>query len=454
MGSRALQYSADISDDEIDRLVAVPPESVDLSGVSAHTGADLLGNALARVVLPDAQTRDLIRQFLAMGHAHALAHLDPDAMYIRGLYEKQPWVAARRPAICFTGLQGVGKSELLHALGRIFSTRAGNSTVRGHPSIPLEPIWMMTLSKGDALNHLLREHVDPEWKKPKCKDIKSEAQSHKNWSLPNLLGAAEKRSWVHGTCLIAIDEFQWISASTNANARAATVLLKMHAIGPLLIYCANFSLVHKLKARPPEERDRLLSRPVIMRPFGPNSPEFTAYLAALQTVAPAVFTFDPTRDQEQVYLYTFGIRRKVVDLLVAAYRIACRAGGSGKVGAQELLLAYRSELYVTHREDVEVLFRQRVSGQMESATLWCPFGTMDPVRSNVREAAKIVQAFEKRMEDALLEAALMPAEAAALAVIEPDVSSTAKPAKVFRFRRGKATKDDLLAGAAVLDGID
>lgn len=167
-----------------------------------------------------------------------------------------------------------------------------------------------------------------------------------------------------------------------------------------------------------------------------------------------IATFDPTRDQEQVYLYTFGIRRKVVDLLVAAYRIACRAGGSGKVGAQELLLAYRSELYVTHREDVEVLFRQRVSGQMESATLWCPFGTMDPVRSNVREAAKIVQAFEKRMEDALLEAALMPAEAAALAVIEPDVSSTAKPAKVFRFRRGRATKDDLLAGAAVLDGID
>lgn len=88
--------------------------------------------------------------------------------------------------------------------------------------------------------------------------------------------------------------------------------------------------------------------------------------------------------------------------------------------AQELLQAYRLELYVTHRSHVAVLFRQQVTGRMEEEDLWCPFGSIDPVRSNVTDAAKIVTAFEKRTEDALLDAALKPAETVAVAAMEPD----------------------------------
>ena len=450
MGPRARQYSFDLTDAELDKLVAVPPVPVALSNKS-KVNVDILGNALANLVVPDSQMRQLIRHFLGMAQAHAIEQLDTDEKYIRGGYSKKPWGFIRRPAVCFTGLHGVGKSQLLRAVSGILASRATTFSVPGHSNIGSVPMWMTTLENGDGLNQLLRQYIDPDFLQSNLNSELIEVSERKNWSVQKVLTIAAKRSWFHATCLMVVDEFQWISASSSANTRAATVLLKLHGIGPLLVFGANFSLGLKLKARPPEERDRLMSYPVIMQPFGKNSSELTDYLIALKKVAPQVFIFDPVRDQEQIYLFTYGIRRKIVDLLMAAYRISSRTSELGEVGTKELLVAYRSELYVTHREDVEVLLRQQITGKMEKATLWCPFGSMNPVGSNVKSATQIVQAFEKRVEDALLEASLMPVEVAAMTVLKPDASHSVKSAKVLRFRKEKATKETLLAGAAALD---
>lgn len=451
MSPRAKQYRFNLSDAEIDQIVGVPPEKIVWEGADARVRAGLLENGLRSVVLPDAQMRYLLRELTGMVEAHALSRMDDDAVYIEGLYSKKPWGSMRSPAICFTGLQGVGKSQVLHSLSQILTGRSERMTVRGHTGIDLIPMWLMTLAKGDGLNQLLREHVDPEWQEPGSSTPAVHPTPPKSWSVPRILEIAERASWRHATCLTAIDEFQWIAASSSANARAASVLLKLQGIGPLLLYCANFSLVHKLKGRPPEDRDRLLSCPIIMRPFGPKCPDLTAYLKALREVAPDVLVFDPVRDQDSIYLFTFGIRRKIVDLLVAAYKIACRQGGSGKVGVSEMRDAYRSELYAIHRDDVEVLFRQHVSRNTEREDLRCPFGSMEPGQSNVTHATEIIDAYAKRVEDDYLRESLSPSEAQALDALKPKTSREKKPAKVLRFRKGKVTKEDLLAGTAILD---
>lgn len=448
---RSRQYSFDLSDAEIDRMVSVAPTRITWDGADDRVRSGLLENGLRSVVVPDSQMRDLLRQLTGMVQAHAISRMESDASYIEGLYSRKPWGSMRSPAICFTGLQGVGKSQVLQSLSRILLGRAEQMSVRGHVGIDLMPMWLMTLAKGDGLNQLLREHVDPVWQDTESKTSIRNGSAPKSWSVPKILEFAERASWRHATCLAAIDEFQWISASSGANARAASVLLKLHGIGPLLLYCANFSLGHKLKGRPPEDRDRLLSCPIIMRPFGSKCPDLTVYLKALREVAPDILIFDPARDQDSIYLFTFGIRRKIVDLLVAAYKVACRPGGAGKVGISQICDAYRSELYAMHREDVEVLFRQLVNRNMESQALWCPFGSMDQSNSNVTEATKIVNAFEKRVEDDYLRESLTPSEAKAFDAVQPQASGNVKPAKVFRFRKGKATKEDLLAGSAILD---
>ncbi len=437
MSPRAQQYSFDLSDAEIDRMVAVPPTRIAWGGADARVRSGLLENGLRSVVLPDIQMRDLLRELTGMVQAHALSRMEGDAVYIEGLYSKKPWGLMRSPAICFTGLQGVGKSQVLQSLSRILMGRSAQMTVRGHTGINLIPMWLMTLAKGDGLNQLLREHVDPGWQEPGPSTPAVNRTPPKNWSVPRILEVAERASWRHATCLTAIDEFQWIAASSSANARAASVLLKLQGIGPLLLFCANFSLGHKLKGRPPEDRDRLLSCPIIMRPFGPHCPELTAYLKALQEVAPDVLIFDPAGDKDSIYLFTFGIRRKIVDLLVAAYKIACRQGGSGKVGVSEMRDAYRSELYAIHREDVEVLFRQHVSRNMEREDLWCPFGSMEPGQSNVTQATEIIDAYEKRVEDDYLRESLSPSEAQALDALQPKTCVSRSQRRSYDFARGR-----------------
>lgn len=451
MSPRAKQYAFDLSDAEINQMVSVPRKQIEWSGADKRIRAGLLENGLRSVVVPDGQMRDLLRQLTGMVQAHALSRMESEASYIEGLYSKKPWGLMRSPAICFTGLQGVGKSQVLQSLSRILMGRSERMTVRGHKGIDLIPLWLMTLAKGDGLNQILREHVDPGWQEYGSSTSAVHPTPPKSWSVPRILEIAERASWRHATCLTAIDEFQWIAASSSANARAAGVLLKLQGIGPLLLFCANFSLGHKLKGRPPEDRDRLLSCPIIMRPFGPDCPDLTAYLKALREVAPDILIFDPVGDQDSIYLFTFGIRRKIVDLLVAAYKISCRQSGSGKVGVSELRDAYRSELYAIHREDVEVLFRQHVSRNMERDDLWCPFGSMAQGNSNVTKATEIITAFEKRVEDDYLRESLTPTEAHALDVLRPQAPSNPRPAKVLHFRKGKATKEDLLAGSAILD---
>lgn len=454
MSAMAKQYSFNLADAEIDQMVSVPPKQIAWGGVDVRIRPGLLENGLRSVVLPDTQMRSLLRQLTGIVQAHAHAHMESDAVYIKALYSKKPWGHMRSPAICFTGLQGVGKSQVLRSLSRILMARIEQMTVRGHSGIDLIPMWLMTLAKGDGLNQLLREHVDPTWQDVESKTpIRDGSSPKKNWSVPKILELAERASWRHATCLAVIDEFQWITASSSANARAASVLLKLHGIGPMLLYGANFSLGHKLKGRPPEDRDRLLSCPIIMRPFGPLCTDLTAYLKTLQAVAPDVLIFDPVDDQESVYLSTFGIRRKIVDLLVAAYKIACRQGRTGKVGVSEIRNAYRSELYAIHRADVEALFRQHVTGRMESEGLWCPFGSMEHSNSTVTQATEIIHAFEKRLEDDYLRESLTPTEAQALDALRPRDARETKPAKVLRFPKGKVTKEDLLAGAAILDKL-
>jgi len=456
LSPRIAQYTFGLSDAQLDAAIAVTPKPIDLQGAGAADGSELLGDALRAVFHPDKQIREILRRFMSLAKAHAMYHFDTDEKYIAGLYSRTPWGTKRPPAICFTGPAGVGKTEILYALARLL-TRTGTFSVEGHRNIPLVASWAMTLAKGDGLNQLLRGHVEPpsaQLRDGRLHEAGEETASTKAWKIPDLLRAAERMSWRGATCLAPIDEFQWIAAGSSANARAATVLLKLHGIGPLLIFCSNYSLVNKLKGRPQEDRDRLLTSPVVLEPLVADDADWTAYLSALRLVAPNALVFDPQRDGDKVHLYTFGIKRKVVDLIVVAYLMARRRGASATVGAGELVRAYQSADYAMHRDDVETLIRQQVTGKMEREDLWCPFAPARTAVSNVEKADPIVKSFEKRTEEAILAAALTPAEAAAHKEIKSDAPANKNPAKVLRFRPQKVTKESLLAGAAALDEIE
>lgn len=447
---RVAQFELSLNDSELDARIAIPAQRVTLSGADPTAAAKLIGDALRAMFTPDRQAREILRHLISVARAHAEHHFDTDDKYLASLYSKSPWGASRSAAICFTGQAGTGKSQILLALGRLLSG-SGSFHVEGHSNLPLVAAWMMTLAKGDSLNELLREHVEPVIPKSR-KD--EEESGDKDWKIPELLKTAARVSWRDATCLMPVDEFQWIAASAEANARASTILLKLHSIGPLLVFCANFSLVRKLVRRPPEDRDRLLSRPIILLPLAADDPDWTAYLSAARSVEPDLLKFDPVADGKKIHDYTFGIKRKVVDLIEIAVKIARSRSAEATVGVDELLAAYRSAAYAMHRADVEALVRQGITGTSEREDLACPFVSIATDASNVKAVPVAVENFEKRTEEAILADAMLPSEAAAHRKIASETAPKGKAGKVLRFKNRNVTKEDLLAGAAALDAVE
>ena len=444
LSPRIGQFMLPTSDAELDAHIAVPVSPVTLRGDDATGDAKLIGSALREMFLPDRQARAILRFLAASAKAHAVHHLDTDQKYVHGLYSKSPWGMNRPPAICFTGPAGAGKSNILRAFGRLVS-HSRSFSVEGHSNIPLVATWLMTVEKGDGLNQLLSEHIEP---------LGAAPLSRKARRTGELLQDAARISWRGATCVIPVDEFQWIAASSAANTRAATVLLKLHGIGPILVFCANFSMIHKLKRRPAEDRDRLLSCPIVLKSLASTDPDWVAYLEAVRGVAPDVLTFVPQLHGKRIHQYTFGIKRKVVDLVVTAVQMARSKSKAATVGPDELLAAYRSARYGMHRKDVEALLRQEITGRVEIEDLWCPFAEAAAEAINVTAIPAAVESFERRVEERILSDAMLPSEAAAHRELGDEASPSKKLGKVLRFRSGKVTKESLLEGAAALDASE
>lgn len=449
---RVLRYSRAMTDQEMDAAITIQPAEISLHGTDAIVQAELLRKALNGFYTPDRQIRKLLRSFLSVAEAQASAHFPTDNGYLKQLYKNDPWGSGPRFAICFTGLAGVGKSELLAALGRLLG-EPSTTNVSGYKNIPLVPLWAMSLRDGKGLNALLGPHVREGVEPPHGSgpDHGIAVTPQKAIPIPLIKKLARRRSWRDGVCIMTLDELQSMSLGADASAAAATLLLNLLTLGPEVIYCANFSLLHKFLKRPDEDTQRLLSRPMVMYPLGPNDPDWVTFLSSLKAVAPTVLLFDPIRDGEVIHRYTFGIKRLAVLLIVEAFLIARKRDKKGTVGAEELGLAYLSFGYSINRSVVEDLRNQQILGREIKKHLWSPFPEAETDEENVVEVKGAIEAFEMRVDDALLESALPPALASAMSALSSNGCESQAKGKIVRMRPPKATIDQLMDGAKYLD---
>ncbi len=410
------------------RVDARPLE--DLTKLPAEQAVTALGERLAQVFVPTAQVVSVLAGFVGMARAYSTSAFPSMGHYVRQIYQAQSGEASRLPT-CLTGLAGVGKSELLKALAKVMPEDA-ELCVPGHSGLRATSLLSFVMQSQVGAPGVLRQRTVQGWA-----------------DLPRG-GLNAHNIYRDGVSLMTADEFQAVTAGGSANAVATKTLLQMAQVGPPLVYCANYSLVHSLLKRPQQDRQRLLSNSVIIHPEAPDSDDWRTTLAELSKVAPRVIRIDPERDAGDIHGYTAGIKRSVIALLSTAYRLA-RASGRDHFGMVEIQQAYASAEYWTHRSDVEELTRQALGnsgrGRRAPLDLVCPFpGARLPQKVVV--ADKMIESYEDRLNEEHLRSSLTRDEREGLKarVVAPTAKKAS--ASVTRLPRRGSRKDELLAGQA------
>lgn len=145
-----------------------------------------------------------------------------------------------------TGQPGVGKSALLLAIARLVIGSEKINLCAELPPFPIKPIIHLpirsNIGKAEMYTLAAREiGLDHEY----------EARSDAN------LRHLQLRLIQHGSCGILTDELQFVTRSSNANSQVSVLITRLADLGLPLTLTMNYSLVHKLKKRPPEERARV-----------------------------------------------------------------------------------------------------------------------------------------------------------------------------------------------------
>jgi len=413
---------------------------LDFQSKDLDANVEELKFSIQRIFLASQQVIATISQILAIGQGHANVHYSSPLQVVGDTYKSNPWGAATSPAVLLTGLAGVGKSECLHALKRLLNTSNRPIDMPMHKNMPHVPAWFMSLRDSSTINSLLRPHLELPGQ---CAESLNERKSIR---VDNLLELARRASRRDGTCLAFLDELQFQSLGSQANTRVTSMLLSLLSLGPKLIYVSNFSLVHKLKSRRQEDRQRLLAHPIVLGPEPADSACFQELLTEYFSVRPDDFALLKKDDAELIHRYTFGIKRSVVSLLCLAWRNAKASRGLlAKVGLDDLKLAYHSQSFYSYREDCEDLWRWTMGETRVREDLINPFGADKKSPSNVVTARSAVQEWKRQVATAHVHDTMTPNEKSA----ERDLVAHSEPGpnqsqKVVRIKRNAATKQSML----------
>lgn len=272
---------------------------------------------------------------------------------------------------CLTGLAGVSKSSLMKAFERICGLGNGGILIAEGQRLNLQPVRRIAIDGQQSIRNVLKGISNPI------------AAAGKQMSNTAIL-MAHVRDWLSATatCLLVVDEMQFFTQSSTANTKSSQLIMTLATLGVPVIFVANYSLVNKLLQRPQEEKDRLLSAPIVLNPPTADDDWWTECVVEYSKVAPGRFLVTAPADVEEIHRLTGGLCRALREILLQAYKEASERGGA-TVTMHEVRLAYSSRTYSARRKDIEDLASLSISPVMgaQRPDLVCAF-TERPIRTH------------------------------------------------------------------------
>lgn len=424
------------------RIRLIPPALLELYRQPALSAKDAYRNSLKELFIPGAQHRNLIREL----YEFVVLHLDRTYSSVGAYVERCNTLDLRKiefdPSyiMILGSLSGVGKTLMSKAIMRFFSQiEPAYIELPGMPRYRVDRVWRMQMKTGGDLKGLLNPYL-----------------SNASGSEDDLIVLAAKRCFTNLVALLLADEFQFVTLSENASAKASKILMRLATIGCPLVTCSNFTLLNKLYKRPQQERRRLLEKVRFIFPELMGSPGWCQTLQAQLDVAPEIFASDKSisvaKGGEMLYNYTYGINDCAARLLSLAYFVA-RNAGRHTVEPGDIERAYASADYLYFRQDVELLKRQDVQEKSLRSDLWCDhyFESLQAYKASeqsqkVIPASGAIDEFTRREEEKLLIAGLNREERLEAEAKLAEIERASGTGKVLRMSRPKATKEALLKG--------
>lgn len=371
------RFDTALRDDElVKRITVAGRPATGLHELAPAHAAEELRRRMEAIFIPDDQAIRLIRRVLGVARGHA-EHYYPDRQsYLRGINGARPPLS-EAPVICVSGLAGTGKSEIAKAMRRFFQDGPTADPGSGYQPVSLESGWHVSVENATSLKSLLEQPV--RGRLYGLRSFNSDAA---------LREMASRLAFRHGASFLIADELQFGSLSTTANASITRLLYQLWYIGLPLVFIGNFSLLHRLMKRPPEDRHRLLSDPIVILPDTPDNPSVGALYEQYRLVSEGALCSAPSMHVEQIEHYCAGIKRNRKKLLILAYRIV-RENGRDEVTGSDLEAAYLSCEFTIFRNEATILRTQDASKRKVRDDLWCPLEL--PLSTRERSAKRALE---------------------------------------------------------------
>ncbi len=334
----------------VKRVTLYPKEKINIARLNEYNATQSVRWILNQCYVPGESSKSAIAKIVSLaldGASRRFPSTHEFSLQVNGIrFSAQP-----APIFCLTGLAGVGKSAIFDAVQRLIGSPE-DIQIPKHGQVEHKP--------------LSRVQILDRW---------GSKEMAKHFGLPERGCDIGRALYQRGCSLIALDELQFVTTSESANTRASKLIYATSLYGPTLVFACNFSLGHKLKKRPHEERDRILSSPIVLLPDLAQSVAWKERLRVWATAIEDLLEFDLAERSDDFWSLVVGINRSAIHLLSVSSALAL-SDRSG-IRWEHIERAYKSQEFAIMRGNIESIQAISRGSDQGNLDLICPFESTD-----------------------------------------------------------------------------